>query len=261
MLHFAVEWASQDNRYLQANIETLLSIELKGWDIHIPPSSDERKKFIMDLFGYGFPIHIIYGVQQSLLKQAVDQNDLDMFEFLLSCCETSSASNMDCEFLLEHMLDNHGITQYIDVFFAFIHLNQINIHINKKNEDGYTPLMRGVLNYDIKLVEHLLTAGASLEEISRDGETALFMAAREQDLDLVKRLVERGANIKATSNNGSNVCSIACEQNNNEDPDLLNYLIERKFDTFFDDLDGVPILIHAIKELDFGQKYPNSPSI
>jgi ankyrin repeat protein len=241
------DFLSEDNRYLKANIETLLSIELKGWDMHVPPSSDERKKFIMDLFGYGFPVHIIYGVQQSLLKQAVDQDDRDMFEFLLSCCEINSASNIDCEFLLEHMLDNHSATQYIDVFFAFIHLHQINIHINKKNKDGYTPLMRSVLNHDIKLVEHLITAGASLEEVTVNGETALLLAAKLEYLDLFKRLVERGANIKATANNRANVCSFAYMQNNHGNADLLNYLIEYHFDRVFDDLDGVPILIHAIE--------------
>jgi hypothetical protein len=241
----AFDFLSEDNRYLKANIETLLAIELKGWDMHVPPSSDDRKQFIMDMFGYGFPVDLICGVKNSLLKQAMDQHDLDMFKFLLSCCEIKSESKINCEYLIEQLLDNQ--VEFMDAFFAFIHRQQIKINFNKKNADGYTPLMRGVLNQNKNFVEYLITAGASLEEVSRDGETALFMAAREQDLDLVKRLVERGANINATSNNGSNVCSLAYEQNNNEAPDLLNYLIEYHFDIVFDDLDGVPILIHAIE--------------
>ncbi|MDF1684889.1 MAG: hypothetical protein P1U36_09595 [Legionellaceae bacterium] len=242
------DFLSEDNRKLKANIEALLSIELKGWDMHNPPSLDERKKFILDVFGYGFPVHIIYSVQHSLLKQALEQNNLEMFEFLLSCGEISAESKIDCEFLLEQILDHQHAIKFIDVLFACAHLHQINIHINKKNADGYAPLMRGVLNHDTEVVERLITTGASLEEVSGEGETALLIAAREYNLDLVKRLVEGGAKIKATSNNGSNLCSIAYEQSNHDEPGLLHYLIKLKRDTVFDDCDGVPILVHAIEK-------------
>lgn len=246
------DFLSEDNRYLKANIETLLSIELKGWDMHVPPSLDERKKFIMDLFGYGFPVEIIYGLKNSLLKQALDQHDLAMFEFLLSCCEIKPEPKLNCENLLDQLLehlDNQAKFKFLDTFFAFIARQQIKINFDKKNADGYTPLMRAVLSHDKKRVECLITAGASLEEVSKQGNTALLIAAEEEDLDTVKLLVKYGANVQATGHYGCNLCSIAYDQCSNNEPDLLNYLIESKLDVALDDYDDVPILIYAIQNV------------
>ena len=89
------------NKNLRTNIEALLSIEMRGWDMHCPPSIEERRKFISQLFNYGFPINIIYGGAHSLLKQAVDNDDLEMFECLIQCCEIDIELNRESEFLLE----------------------------------------------------------------------------------------------------------------------------------------------------------------
>ncbi|MDF1826904.1 MAG: ankyrin repeat domain-containing protein [Legionellaceae bacterium] len=241
------DFLSEDSGYLKANIQALLSIELQGWDRHRAPTLDERKQFIMALFGHGFPVDIIYGVKNSLLKQAMDQHDLAMFEFLLSCCEIKSESKVNYEYLLEQLFDNQA--EFIEAFFVFIHHQQIKINFNQKNADGHTHLMSSVLSHDIKLVERLITAGASLEEVSGEGKTALLIAAEEEDLNTVKLLVEHGANVQATDHHGCNLRSIACDQSSNLEPDLLNYLIERQVDVALDDYDDVPILIYAIQNV------------
>jgi len=240
------DFLSEENENLRANIEALLSMEIAGWAMYAPPSIDERKAFISQLFHDGFPIHIIYGGEHSLLKQAVDKDNLDMFECLIQCCEKSIEPNRDCEFLLEQILESKNKNRFIPVLLKINNPKIIKINLNTKNASNMTPLMRAAENNDAWL-EPLMIAGALLEEVNEAGETALLIAARAGNLDAVKLLIKYGANIKASSTNGSNLCSIAYD-NKQDAPDLLNYLIENKMEATFDDFNGLPILIHAIKE-------------
>jgi len=245
----SLNFLSKKNKNLRTNIEALLSIEVNGWDMHRPPSIKERKKFIAQLFNYGFPLNIIYGGAHSLLKQAVDNDDLGMFKCLIQCCEIDIESNRDreSEFLLEQILASKNQNRFIHVFLKINNPKIISINLNAKDASETTPLIRAAKNNQVVLLESLMIAGASLEEVNEDGETALLIAAREGHLEAVKLLIKYGANVKASSNSGLSLCSIAYEDEEDA-PELLHYLMEHKIDGIFDDFNGVPILINAIKE-------------
>jgi ankyrin repeat protein len=242
-------FSSKKNKNLRTNIEALLSIEVNGWDMHRPPSIKARKKFIGQLFNYGFPLNIVYGGAHSLLKQAVDSDDLKMFEYLIQCCEidVDIESNRESEFLLEQILASKNQSRFIHVFLKINNPKIISIHLNAKDVSETTSLMRAAKNNQVVLLESLMIAGASLEEVNADGETAVLIAALDCHLDAVKLLIKYGANVKASSNYGLSLCSIAYEDEKDA-PELLHYLMEHKIDAIFDDLHGVPILMNAIKE-------------
>lgn len=243
------DFLSHENNNLRTNIEALLSMEVNGWDMHYPPSIEQRRKFISQLFNYGFPLNIVYGGAHSLLKQAVDNNDLEMFEYLIQCCAINIdiESNRGSEFLLEQILASENQDRFIHVFLKINNPHIISINLNTKNSSETTPLMRAAKKNQVVLLESLMIAGASLEAVNAEGETALLIAAGEGHVEAVKLLINYGANVKTSNNRGLNLCSIAYDKEDDH-PDLLHYLIENKIDAIFDDSNGVPILIHAIKK-------------
>lgn len=74
-------------------------------------------------------------------------------------------------------------------------------------EDGYvsTPLLNAVSVGDEKQVEHLLQAGADVNEGDSENVTPLMQAVMKDDMKLADFLLSRGANINSVATNGHTV--------------------------------------------------------
>jgi len=63
--------------------------------------------------------------------------------------------------------------------------------INKKDQDGYTPLINAIMNNHILLINFLLEKECiNLNAQNKDGDTALMEAVRNNDRKLVKRILD-----------------------------------------------------------------------
>ena len=107
-----------DNKHynLKVNIEAVVFIEMTGWEMHSRPSNEESQQFIKALFDGGFPSYIIYGVERSLLKMTLDQNNLVMFKLLLDCLQRGGVTEQTCEFLLSQILASQHCNNFIQIF-------------------------------------------------------------------------------------------------------------------------------------------------
>ena len=59
------------------------------------------------------------------------------------------------------------------------------------------PLVAAAEKDDTEAIEHLLTAGASVDETDASGRTALMAATQRNDLALARRLIEAGSDVNA----------------------------------------------------------------
>jgi hypothetical protein len=72
--------------------------------------------------------------------------------------------------------------------------------INKKNTDGFPPLVTATYMKDMNIMKSLLTAGANPNITDPKGNTPLFVAVAMNNLELTKLLVESGANVNPPKN-------------------------------------------------------------
>ena len=242
------DFLSDENKNLRRNIENLLLEEVKGWGMRFPPSIEEQKRFMSQLFHHGFPRNIIYEGEDTLLEQVIINDDFEMFTFLIQCCDTVTAWNDKGKLLLQQIQECENLHMFIDILRTRNNLHIIHDHLNMKDVSNMTPLMHAAQKNNVLGVESLILAGASLEEVNAKGETALLIAAKEGHVDIVKQLIQHGAEVNVSTIQGLNLCSFAYEHAEKKHPDLLHDLVENKFDALFDNLPGIPILIHAIKQ-------------
>lgn len=69
----------------------------------------------------------------------------------------------------------------------------MEININQKNHQGYSPLMISVYNGNFETSEFLLGKGADPNSSDHSGNTILMGAAFKGDVELIKLLISRGA--------------------------------------------------------------------
>jgi len=74
--------------------------------------------------------------------------------------------------------------------------------INKRNKDGWTPLMVASRNEDVEIVTMLLDKGADVNFQSRAGITALMAATLSGDIQVVKTLIEGKADVTMKNKDG-----------------------------------------------------------
>lgn len=80
-------------------------------------------------------------------------------------------------------------TDDIKVLRKFIH------EIDCKDEDGWTPLMNVVNQYEnnIELVRFFLSFNSNINYQNKDGCSAIYLAVDNGDIEMVKYLVANGA--------------------------------------------------------------------
>lgn len=96
--------------------------------------------------------------------------------------------------------------------------------VNVKAFDGDTPLHNAALKGNTGVARALLQNGASVSAKSRTGQTPLHCAARNGSCEMVKLLVSKGADVNCRDNSGSTPLQVAGENCNREAAELLRSL-------------------------------------
>ena len=103
-------------------------------------------------------------------------------------------------------------------------LQRQEIHVNEKNNEGYTALMFAAYKGDLQVLQELLKVeGINVNEKSNCGRTVLMNASRKGRLQVLQELLKvEGINVNETNNGGDTARDLAIEGRNELDPDDPN---------------------------------------
>ncbi|MCD4782433.1 MAG: ankyrin repeat domain-containing protein [Candidatus Eremiobacteraeota bacterium] len=93
--------------------------------------------------------------------------------------------------------------------------------IDKKDEDGDTPLHLAAEEGQMKIAELLMSKGAKINEKSRNKETPLHLAVEKGHLEMVRFLMKKGANINLKNEKGETPLEIATKTRRKRIAELL----------------------------------------
>mmetsp|Transcript_2476 Transcript_2476/g.3375 ORF Transcript_2476/g.3375 Transcript_2476/m.3375 type:complete len:1019 (-) Transcript_2476:403-3459(-) len=117
--------------------------------------------------------------------------------------------------------------------------------IEAKDKFGCTPLMVAVMKGHLAAVSVLIDRGADIEVKDKDGDTALMVAATEGHLAVASLLIDRGANIEAKDRYGCTPLMVAAIYG---DLTVASHLIDRGANMEAKDWYGyTPLMRAAIK--------------
>lgn len=93
--------------------------------------------------------------------------------------------------------------------------------INTRNKQRETPLMRIDEDASADLIELLVRYGAKLNQVAKTGDTALMRAARDAEPEVVKALVDAGADLDLQNEEGMTALMFAADEDNVENARVL----------------------------------------
>ena len=105
-------------------------------------------------------------------------------------------------------------------------LNNPNININYRNENGWSALHYACDEGNLKIVEILIKANIDINLKNNDKKTSLHISAFRGYFDITKLLIENGADLNALDNEKNLPIHLCASNGHNE---LLSYLLEKKF--------------------------------
>ncbi|MBI4750963.1 MAG: ankyrin repeat domain-containing protein [Acidobacteria bacterium] len=126
-------------------------------------------------------------------------------------------------------------------------LSKLPSQLDQPDKAGTTPLMLACKNKLPKLVEYLLSQGASPLRTDQSGQTALFYAAHVQfynphaSVQFIDKLIEQGAEINVRDNHGKTPLMEALDQGNQE---MVHTLLAHNPDIDIRDASGLRALEH-----------------
>lgn len=91
-------------------------------------------------------------------------------------------------------------------------LLMLGADINKRDEQGMTPLMWAAWEQHPAVARQLLDRGADVHQKGNDGETALMKAAYRGNLDIVTRLLTRKASVNESDEDGETALLLATSE-------------------------------------------------
>lgn len=100
-------------------------------------------------------------------------------------------------------------------------VKKMSSDINKKDDDGNTPLMYSVIHGKFEIFKYLVSHGANINERNKDRYTALMLAAKRGELLMVKYLIKNGANVYYEDKHGNTCLRLASHI------DIVKYLIKK----------------------------------
>ena len=145
-----------------------------------------------------------------------------------------------------------GFAQNSNEFFNAIRHNDVELVqkaiqndktiINKKNEQGFTPLILASYYHRIKIAKLLLNNNASIN-IKSDMGTALMAATYKGDEQMVALLLQHNANPNIFDDKGTSALHLACTFNK---PNIIKLLLAHKAVKNSKDAQGKTPLDYAI---------------
>jgi ankyrin repeat protein len=93
--------------------------------------------------------------------------------------------------------------------------------VNRRKDDGSTPLQWAVYNGNVAEVKRLLKAGADVSLVNNYGVTAMSLAAEVANTDILALLLEAGANVDSPTTDGETALQLVARTGNVKAADLL----------------------------------------
>ena len=109
----------------------------------------------------------------------------------------------------------------------------------------YPPLIQATIDYDLDMLEQVISEGADLEEKDSEGSTALQQAVTWANLDAAQMLLENGADVNTKDDWGSTPLMNAVY--NDSDIDIVQLLLDNGADPTLKDSEGKTAYDYAIE--------------
>jgi ankyrin repeat protein len=121
---------------------------------------------------------------------------------------------------------------------------QSGVDINKKDESGYTQLMRAALEGNLNLVKNLTKAGADINTRNPNGMNALLYAFEYNHFEICSFLIDNGADKESRLPTGRTLLISAVWDKANME--AVKMLIGKGFDVNNRDEEGLTVLEYAL---------------
>ncbi|MBP5426647.1 MAG: ankyrin repeat domain-containing protein [Clostridiales bacterium] len=208
---------------------------------------------------------------ESVIQYAVKSGDAEMFEYII---DKGAVINGDIWDMLVYAVKSPGdskIAQYL--------INNYDINLNERDDDGNTILMYALETGKIELVSELINRGAlvtvrndkgenilmcasksgrvdvinylikkdimpNVNEKTRYGVTALMIAASKRNKPICRRLLALGANVSCVDNEGRDALFYAALEGSKN---LVEYFLRKRRNKFKYDKNYKTLLMYAIE--------------
>lgn len=126
----------------------------------------------------------------------------------------------------------------MDITNCFRYLLIKGAETDKRNEEGYTPLLNHLRSglFNEQLLDILLKYKADINQTDYDGKSPLHYAVTSGDIKRVKYIVEHGSNVNVKDRDGITPLHIATVDKNY---DIVSYLLSKKADKLSKDMNDV----------------------
>jgi len=158
------------------------------------------------------------------LPYSADTNELQAQKEMMGAQAVIAGADVNLEILKEsNEIESTLLIQSLET--GYIKLAKLLIErgadINRKNQQGNTPLLVAVLKRLPSMVETLLNYNASTNIANNFKQTPLFWAAYYGDDDIVKLLMAHDTNVEVEDQDGNTPLSIAKRRGNQKIKKLL----------------------------------------
>ncbi len=121
-------------------------------------------------------------------------------------------------------------------------LQETKIHVDGKNEQGWTALTLAAKDGCIDAINFLLTQNCNVDSLSKDGSSSLMLAAGEGHNGICELLLSRDCSIDTQNNVGSTALILAAKNGHKE---IIDLLLARGCNLNIQDKEGNSALISA----------------
>ena len=160
------------------------------------------------ILGYGADLNITDPYNQTVLFDAVVENNVDMADFLVFTGININHQNREGKTPLMVCTYNSSRQE------VFSRLLQLGARIDIVDENGQDVLMHAINNENGAMMDILLKAGANINHCDNRGNDALMTCAEKGNREGLRVLISRGANIFRENKEGQSALDIARECGN-----------------------------------------------
>ncbi len=199
-------------------------------------------------------IQLIQDRSANLFIKAMDITDertfIQLLKQIVKDAKKSFANLFDVEYKGKTLL-HKAIENAWDTAANFL-LEQPDISLDIKDEQGNTPLHRAIVKNQVEIVEQLLKKGASRHTQNEQGLNALDLATKNQRLEITKQLLKQGSRVNEIGPDGKTALHHAAA---GQRADIVSLLIEAGANTTIKDNQGKkPIYYAKDKEIQKAMK-------
>lgn len=151
---------------------------------------------------------------EGALAMAVANEDLEAAKDLIVRGENVNRKEDDGTTPL-HIAVEHGNLQIAELLLNF------GAKVNARNKERETPLMNIDEDSSLELVQLLLRYGAKVNQVAKDGNTPLIRAARNSKAEVIKALVDAAARLDVQNEKGITALMEAADADNLENARVL----------------------------------------